>query len=163
VKYPETLHEHVWWAPDRASWWIGVLFAVGSTCFLVGPIPGFVEIVGSTVDGLVFFVGSIFFTSAAAVQYVESGFFRPRVLDWWSSAVQLVGTVFFNISTFQARPEAHAIWRANLFTSLGALGFLIGALLLLPEGANDGSPASDDARHSTDREPQATQKRRSPR
>src|SRR5262245_6060052 len=41
----------IWWAPRRASWWIGVLFVVGSTCFLVGPFPGFVELVGSTVDG----------------------------------------------------------------------------------------------------------------
>ncbi|HEX7311367.1 MAG TPA: hypothetical protein VF232_09320 [Gaiellaceae bacterium] len=233
MKYPETRHEHVWWAPDRASWWIGVLFAIGSTCFLVGPVPGFVELVGSTVDGLVFFVGSIFFTSAAALQYVESGFFRPRMLDWWSSAVQLVGTVFFNISTFHAlqagldateynrlvwTPDARGsicflvsgclayvevrggqrtrTWwiaavnlagcaafgisavashvvpstgsardlaRANLFTALGALGFLIGALLLMPKGANDASPASDDANHSRNREPRVTQKPRSPR
>ena len=58
--------ESVWWAPRRASWWIGV-FAIGSTCFFVGPFPGFVELVGSAADGLVFFVGSIFFTSAAAL------------------------------------------------------------------------------------------------
>ena len=230
---PVKLHEHGWWGPRRASWWIGVLFAIGSTCFLVGPIPGFVELVGSTVDGLVFFVGSIFFTSAASLQYVQSGVFRPRLLDWWSSAVQLVGTVFFNISTFHAlqtgldateynrlvwTPDARGsicflvsgclayfevhgsrltrIWwiaavnlagcvafgisavasyvvpstgsaldlaRANVFTSLGALGFLIGALLLLPEGANDGSPASDDAGHATDRESHSIHRRRSPR
>ena len=65
-------HEGVWWAPRRASWWIGVLFALGSACFLVGPFPGFVEAVGSSVDGVVFFVGSIFFTSAAALQCVET-------------------------------------------------------------------------------------------
>src|SRR5262245_9949688 len=62
----------VWWAPDRASWWIGVLFAIGSTCFLVGPFPGFVEWVGSRADGIVFFVGSIFFTTAAGLQFLES-------------------------------------------------------------------------------------------
>ena len=69
----------------RMTWWIGVLFAVGSTCFLVGPFPGFVELVGSEIDGVVFFVGSIFFTSAATLQYVEGGLFRPRGLDWWSN------------------------------------------------------------------------------
>ena len=62
----------VWWAPWRVSWWIGVLFAIGSTCFFVGPFPGFVELVGSQVDGIVFFVGSIFFTSAAALQWLET-------------------------------------------------------------------------------------------
>jgi hypothetical protein len=61
-------HERVWWAPERVSWWIGVLFAVGSSCFLIAPFPGFVELVGSGVDGMVFFVGSVFFTSAAALQ-----------------------------------------------------------------------------------------------
>src|SRR5262245_21699778 len=65
-------HAGIWWQPRRASWWIGVLFAVGSACFLVGPLPGFVELVGSRVDAIVFFVGSIFFTSAAAIQYLET-------------------------------------------------------------------------------------------
>ena len=44
-----------------------MLFAIGSACFLVGPFPGFVERVGSRVDGIVFFVGSIFFTTAAGL------------------------------------------------------------------------------------------------
>ena len=86
----------------KRDWWIGVLFAIGSTCFLVGPFPGLVELVGSEIDGVVFFVGSIFFTSAATLQYVEGGLFRPRRLDWWSNAIQLAGTLFFNVSTFDA-------------------------------------------------------------
>jgi hypothetical protein len=69
----------------RATWWIAVLFAIGSTCFLVGPFPGFVELVGSEVDGVVFFVGSIFFTSAATLQLVSTGVFLPRRVDWWAS------------------------------------------------------------------------------
>jgi hypothetical protein len=81
-----------WWAPRSATWWIGVLFAIGSICFLVGPFPGLVELIGSEVDALVFFVGSLFFTSAAALQYVEGGLLRPRRLDWWSNAIQLAGT-----------------------------------------------------------------------
>jgi hypothetical protein len=39
----------VWWAPGRAIWWIGVLFAIGSACFLVGPFPGFVQLVATGV------------------------------------------------------------------------------------------------------------------
>jgi hypothetical protein len=201
----------------RATWWIGILFAVGSTCFLVGPFPGFVELVGSEVDGIVFFVGSIFFTSAATLQFLDGGLYLPRRLDWWSNVVQLAGTLFFNVSTFHAlqtgldaneynrlvwRPDwrgsicflvsgalAYAVagprWTrvwwiaavnlagcvafgisaiagyvvpstgsaldlaaANAFTSLGALGFLIGAVLLLPA-----SPASDDAEGGLAREP----------
>ena len=67
---------------------------------------------------MVFFVGSIFFTSAAALQWLETInadpgpalrrgtlrvlTFEPRRIDWWSSGVQLVGTVYFNFSTFHA-------------------------------------------------------------
>jgi hypothetical protein len=100
----------VWWAPQRASWWIGILFAVGAGCFLVAPFPGFVELVGSAVDGAVFFIGSIFFTSAAALQCLETFnadrepggggaqqrfrvlVFEPRRIDWWSGVVQFAGT-----------------------------------------------------------------------
>ncbi|MET0833608.1 MAG: hypothetical protein ABWZ62_06485, partial [Actinomycetota bacterium] len=28
------------WAPRQASWWIAILFAAGSACFLVAPFPG---------------------------------------------------------------------------------------------------------------------------
>jgi hypothetical protein len=97
-----------------------VLFAIGSACFLVGPFPGFVEAVGSAADGVVFFVGSIFFTSAAALQCVETFnadrgpgghggggrlrlvAFEPRRIDWWSSVVQFAGTLLFNVDTFHA-------------------------------------------------------------
>jgi hypothetical protein len=57
-----------------------------------GDDDGWVELIGSEVDALVFFVGSLFFTSAAALQYVEGGLLRPRRLDWWSNAIQLAGT-----------------------------------------------------------------------
>lgn len=201
-----TRAEGVWWAPHRLSWWTSVLFAIGATCFFVGPIPGFVEALGSAVDGAVFFVGSIFFTTAATLQFLQGG----TRIDRWSSGVQLVGTVFFNVTTFRAmqtglenpsydklvwRPDAYGSicflvsgylayvsvcrrfacfrwhrldWKiaavnlvgciffgisavagyvtpstgsaldlaaANLFTALGGLCFLIGAVLLLPEGA----------------------------
>jgi hypothetical protein len=102
----------VLWAPRRLSWWIGVLFAIGAACFTVGPLPGFVELVGSAVDGLVFFVGSIFFTTAAALQCVQTfnaggGRFRlvafePHRIDWWSSVAQFAGTLLFNVDTFHA-------------------------------------------------------------
>ena len=200
-------------ATDAVVRWIGVLFAIGSVCFLVGPFPGFVELVGSEVDGIVFFVGSIFFTSAALLQLLHSG----EGLDRWSCAVQFVGTLFFNVSTFHAlqagldtneynrlvwRPDwrgsicflvsgvlaylavrqlSHRAteWRiavinlagcvafmisaiagyvvpstgsaldlaaANTFTALGALCFLVGAVLLLP--APSGSSSRHDEREA---------------
>jgi hypothetical protein len=121
-----------WWRPRRATWWVGVLFAIGSACFLVGPFPGFVELVGSTVDGIVFFVGSIFFTSAATLQLVTTGN-AGRGLDWWSSAVQVAGTLFFNISTFDALRQAldtteynRLVWAPDAF---GSICFLVSGYL----------------------------------
>ena len=64
----ERLHR----AARHASWWIGILFAVGSICFMVAPMPWFFDLAGPQVDAAVFFVGSVFFTSAAALQWLET-------------------------------------------------------------------------------------------
>jgi hypothetical protein len=139
----------VWWAPRRASWWIGVLFAIGSTCFLVGPFPGFVELVGSAADAIVFFVGSIFFTSAAFLQWLETinadrgpererrrlriVSFEPHRIDWWVCGVLLVGTLFFNVTTFQALQSGldansydKLVWRPD---AVGCICFLVSGYL----------------------------------
>ena len=106
-----------------------MLFAVGSVCFLVGPFPGFVELVGSAVDGAVFFVGSLFFTSAALLQAVGA---EDR-LDRWSAVVQLAGTIFFNVSTFRALQAGldsteydRLVWSPD---ALGSICFLISGVL----------------------------------
>jgi hypothetical protein len=148
-----------WWAPDRASWWIGVLFATGSACFLLGPFPGFVQLVGSAADGTVFFVGSLFFTSAALVQYLEAAnadrglaeggrrrmrllTFEPRRIDWWATLIQLAGTVFFNISTFRAMQQSfdtsqvdRLVWAPE---AVGSICFLISGLLAYLEVRDGG-------------------------
>ena len=60
--------EHV----SRRTRWTAVLFVVGSCCFLVGPLPVFLDLVGAQVDALVFFVGSLLFTAAATLQWLET-------------------------------------------------------------------------------------------
>jgi hypothetical protein len=104
-------------ATDTATRWVGVLFAIGSACFLVGPLPGFVELVGSEVDAAVFFAGSVFFTSAALLQMLHSG----GGLDRWACVVQFAGTLFFNVSTFHGGPD----WRGSIcFLVSGVLAYL---------------------------------------
>jgi hypothetical protein len=83
------------------SWWIGVLFAIGATCFLVAPFPGVIQAFGSGVDAAIFFVGSIFFTTAAALQCRET-YNADHRIDWWSSVIQFAGTLLFNVDTFRA-------------------------------------------------------------
>jgi hypothetical protein len=130
-----------------------VLFAIGSTCFLVGPFPGFVELVGSGVDGVVFFVGSIFFTSAAFLQWLETinadpgpevhhGRFRvvsfePRRADWWATGVQFVGTLFFNVMTFRAMKTGlenpaydQLVWAPDV---VGSICFLVSGYIAYVE------------------------------
>ena len=139
------------WAPRLASWWIGVLFAIGSACFFVGPFPGFIDLVGSSADGVVFFVGSLFFTSAALLQYLEAAnakrdlsgsrwhrrmrllTFEPRQIDWWATLVQLVGTLYFNVDTFRAMQDSfdttdvdRLVWRPEAF---GSVCFLVSGVL----------------------------------
>ena len=47
---------------------MALFFALGSTCFLVGPFPGYVQLVGDSADAVTFFVGSILFTIGGALQ-----------------------------------------------------------------------------------------------
>jgi len=120
-----------WWAPREALWWIGVLFAIGSACFVVGPFPGFVHLVGAVADAAVFFAGSLFFTSAAALQARETP--KADRLDWWAGVIQFAGTLFFNLSTGRALSSAlsnaqedRLIWRPDAF---GSICFLVASWL----------------------------------
>jgi YrhK-like protein len=122
----------------RAAWdrWIAIGFALGSACFFIGPFPGFVQLVGAGADGVVFFVGSVFFTLAAGLELRESTLRLGRWAadpSWWSAAVQFVGTLLFNISTFDAmreglstHQEARLIWAPDAF---GSAAFLISGVL----------------------------------
>lgn len=94
--------------------------------------------------------------------------FEPGRNDWWSSVVQFLGTLLFNVNTYDAMTTGfesvaydRLVWTpdaigsacflvsgyldlaaANLFTALGALCFLIGAVLLLPEAARASESAA---------------------
>jgi len=113
--------------------WMASSFAVGSTCFLVGPFPGYAELVGDRADAITFFVGSIFFTTGGALQSVGAwpGRAQGRAgrAAWSAAIVQSLGTVFFNFTTFRALETAvssaeynRLVWRPDAF---GSVCFLI--------------------------------------
>lgn len=86
----------------RESWG----FAIGSVLFALGAIPWYADAVGATWTAATFFTGSIFFTLAGFIQLALSGRRPPRrssspadFADWWSAAVQFLGTLLFNVST----------------------------------------------------------------
>jgi hypothetical protein len=111
---------------------MGALFAVGSACFVVGPFPGYADLVGPRADAITFFAGSIFFTLGGAAQTILA--WRPRYsADWWTATVQSAGTLCFNVSTFLALHTALAnphydrlVWRPD---AVGSTCFLVSGIV----------------------------------
>jgi drug/metabolite transporter (DMT)-like permease len=115
-------------------------FAIGSLCFAVGAIPYYAQTVGDVINNVTFFVGALFFTAAAFIQLALSGrpsaseqWSRPDRLDWWASAVQFGGTLFFNVSTTDALVTSinsgtrlDSGWRPDVF---GSVAFLVSSVL----------------------------------
>jgi hypothetical protein len=114
-------------------WWVAVLFMVGSACFALGAVPAYLDAVGVEADGVTFFVGSLFFTSAAGLQLWLSTDRAQR----WAGGVQFVGTLLFNISTFDALQSSlsadqadHRVWTPDV---LGSIAFLVASALAYAE------------------------------
>ena len=154
--------------PSPISRWLGTLFGVGSICFAVGSLPLFFNAVDASIAAWTFFVGSLFFTSAAALQLHETVAapttilgaprfprlsstlrWRPHRIDWWAAAVQLVGTVAFNVSTFAAtradlsvEREARLIWTPDV---VGSICFLVASWLAYAEVNRGVLPRPDRA------------------
>jgi hypothetical protein len=149
------------------SWWIGSLFGIGSACFALGSVPAYVDAVAPALVASTFFVGSIFFTSAAYLQFHETlrapggvvagssrpGLLRslvgwkPRRIDFWAVLVQLVGTVFFNISTWSATQSdltteqaKRLVWAPDV---VGSVCFLVASWFAYSEVNRGVLPRSD--------------------
>jgi hypothetical protein len=104
--------------------WMALCFALGSTCFLVGPFPGYAQLVGESADAVTFFVGSTLFTAGGALQswlaWPERRLAGGGRAAWWAAVVQSAGTLFFNVTTYQAMHVAFAspeydrlVWRPD--------------------------------------------------
>ncbi len=140
--------------PQSLTWWIAVLFMIGSACFVAGSVMSlyFPHSFSSLSTNMTYFIGSLFFTAAAYGQYLEvinaditndaylsAGetewiwwAWRPKNLGFISSACQLAGTILFNINTFNCFYDGLSyvamdivIWLPNL---IGSILFLIAAV-----------------------------------
>lgn len=147
----------IWWAPREPDWWVAALFAIGSTCFLLGATPGYASLVGVAADCTTYFIGSIFFTSAAWLQLMVSvGAVKPgqrqrraarwrtlvrapRRAAWWAGVVQFSGTLFFNVTTFAAMNTAldatQAQRRVWVPDAVGSIAFLVASALAFADVA----------------------------
>jgi hypothetical protein len=109
------------------NWWIGILFALGSSLFALGGILVLFPLLAqrwsldATAVNAVFFAGSIPFTTAAYLQLFQAANvgppagaadsparreawlgWRPGDLGWLACALQFVGTLLFNLNTYDA-------------------------------------------------------------
>ena len=136
-----------WFEPSRSDWQVAALFIIGSSCFALGALPPYANAVGPAADGVTYFIGSIFFTSAALLQVlISAGVIRaderprssvrwrgrvrsPDRPEWWAGVVQFVGTLMFNISTYEAMQQGLTAAEANrrVWTpdARGCIAFLI--------------------------------------
>ena len=139
-----------WWEPRELGWWVAALFMVGSLLFALGSFPLYSGHVDVRIDSLTYFVGSLFFTSAGYLQFVQTinapddldvdahrrtrlFAWQPHRIDWWSASVQSIGTLLFNISTFSALDAAFSlqqqerlVWAPDMF---GSVAFMIASTL----------------------------------
>ncbi|MCB1259170.1 MAG: YrhK family protein [Acidimicrobiales bacterium] len=150
-------------AASGSSIAMGLLFMLGSACFFIGPMPFYASAVSESAVAWTFVVGSVFFTSAAYLQFREAlvaptgpdddaavprGFRRivavwPHRIDWWAASIQLAGTLFFNLTTYAATRDALSvvqerrwIWAPDVF---GSICFLVASWLAYVEASAGGT------------------------
>jgi hypothetical protein len=115
------------------AWRVAVLFMIGSFLFALGSFPLYAQNVDPGTVGITFVVGSVFFTSAAGSQLLQTTRAGESRLLIRSCQVQLVGTFLFNISTVDAMLESldteqtnRLVWAPDMF---GSVAFLIASHL----------------------------------
>jgi hypothetical protein len=110
---------------SRRTLWMAMLFALGSACFLVASLAAQWASSPRPAVGVTFFAGSLMFTAAAYVQYSQA----VERIDRLAAAVQLAGTLLFNVSTFAAmqhglttHSENARVWAPD---AAGSICFLV--------------------------------------
>ncbi|HXD65129.1 MAG TPA: hypothetical protein VNV17_10955 [Solirubrobacteraceae bacterium] len=124
---------------------MALLFLLGSACFVVGPFPGYANLVGDTADAVTFFVGSVLFTAGGALQtaiaFPERGAPAGKA-PLWAAVIQSAGTLFFNATTYRALHTAltnaeydRLVWRPD---ALGSICFLVSGVIAYRASARHG-------------------------
>ena len=122
---------------NRIAW----LFIIGSLWFALASSPLYSQLVDPSAVGVAFFVGSIFFTGAALLQFLQASAEgragKPNHADRLATAVQLAGTLFFNVTTFTGMNDALSthqkdlrVWAPDAF---GSACFLVASAIAFHE------------------------------
>jgi hypothetical protein len=136
----QTYHPFRYWAVmrTRRGWWSTSVYMVGSLlynvgCFAIGVSSSSPAIVPSS-----FTTGSVFFVVGGCLDvWVNTAWiFRPRKLSFWSSWMNLVGSIFFTVGSiseiFGNKGAAPANWAfligSCLFFASGTIGIIMWGL-----------------------------------
>ena len=144
------------WMPGKLNWWIGLVFAIGSSLFAVASVlslsPDLAArwSIGSPAISAIYFAGSIPFTIAAYLQLFQAANagelpathskaglrlhvlgWRPHDIGWLSCALQFVGTIFFNFNTFDAMLPSLTWFQKDLVIWVPDI---LGSILFLASG-----------------------------
>jgi hypothetical protein len=125
---------------------MALFFALGSACFLIGPFPGYAQLVGASADAVTFFIGSILFTAGGALQtwiaFPERHTGAAGKAAFRAAAIQSAGTLFFNVTTYQALHTSlsnpnynRLVWRPD---ALGSICFLVSGAIAYRASARRG-------------------------
>jgi len=129
----------------RIDWWAAIIQFAGTLWFNRTTLSALVVGLGASPDHHPVWrpdaLGSICFLVSSWFAWAEEchGPFawRPALIPWWITFLNLVGSVAFGVSAIASYVEPNgqlvSLALTNLGTFVGAVCFLVGAVLLLPE------------------------------
>jgi hypothetical protein len=134
------------WRPKNIGWTSCALQFAGTILFNFNTFDGMRTGMGWLEEELTVWapdvIGSVLFLASGYLAFAETCHkhfaWVPRSLSWWVTSINLLGCVAFMVSAVYAfvPPQAGGFGDASFavtFTLVGAIGFLIGSLLMLPE------------------------------
>jgi hypothetical protein len=148
------------WKPGDIGWLSCALQFVGTILFNFNTFDAMIPSLTWFEEDLVIWVpniiGSILFLASGYLAFIETchGYWgwHLRSISWWCVFINLLGCIGFMISALfsiflPGPPEEAMVTLAVAFTLQGAICFLIGSLLMLPETAFE-ERSSDDLQNS---------------
>jgi hypothetical protein len=134
------------WRPHDIGWLSSALQFIGTVLFNFNTFDAMIPSLNWFQQDLVIWspniIGSILFLASGYLAFIETCHaywaWKPKSISWWVVFTNLLGCVGFMMSALLAivlpgTPNIEVVHISVLFTLLGAIGFLVGSLLMLPE------------------------------
>ncbi|MEM8680082.1 MAG: hypothetical protein AAGF97_12075 [Planctomycetota bacterium] len=141
------------WRPREIGWLSCVLQFIGTILFNFNTfdamLPSLTWVQQDVVVWIPNAIGSVLFLMSGYLAFIETchAYWRwePKSLTWWIVFMNLLGCVGFMVSAAYAlrlpeAPDPLATTVSTTCTLLGAIGFFLGALMMLPEAYLHRSP-----------------------